>query len=255
MKKFIVVTTQIDCPNRCDICPQKEFLAQYKGKKAFDFDSFCAIIDKIPLDVSIHFSGMSEPFINPLCSIMIDYAKKYHHVQVFTTMVGLKDVVCLTNLERLVVHLPDKNHHFSHPITKEYFSKLELIKNIPNVEFMTMDKDNKTVDELRHINISTEFEYDSRCGLNFPSKRILPHFICSKSPDYMGWTLFPNGDVYLCVNDWLLKHHLGNLFNQTYDEVLNSNNRKYIMTINKQFGTIQNKTICSSCFYAKRSQF
>ena len=73
--KMIEITTVIGCSLNCRYCPQtvlKE--AYFHGESTFsgkrrpatmDLVSYEYLLDKIPTDYDIHFSGMSEAWINP----------------------------------------------------------------------------------------------------------------------------------------------------------------------------------------------
>ena len=66
-----------------------------------------------PKDISIIFSGFTEPYLNPECSKMIEYASDCGYtIQVFSTLVGMTledvDILNKVKLFRLTIHLPDK---------------------------------------------------------------------------------------------------------------------------------------------------
>ncbi len=45
-------------------------------------------------------------------------------------------------------------------------------------------------------------------------------FYCSRAADLNHTVLLPNGDIVLCCMDYGLKHVLGNLLRQSYDEIM-----------------------------------
>jgi hypothetical protein len=60
------------------------------------FDTFKQCLDKIPLHIHIHFSGMSEPWLNPECTRMLLYAhEKGYEMAVYATAVGVRELVIL----------------------------------------------------------------------------------------------------------------------------------------------------------------
>ena len=69
---------------------------------------------------------------------------------------------------------------------------------------------------------------------------------CKSSPFYDRNVLMPNGDVVLCCMDYNLKHVIGNLLTQTYDEVMNGKPLQDIIEINED-PKFDKCSICKSC--------
>ena len=57
--------------------------------------------------------------------------------------------------------------------------------------------------------------------------------------------LLPNGEVVLCCMDFGLRHVLGNLQNNTYEEIINSDTRRKILE-GMAKGDVRN-TLCRNC--------
>jgi len=56
-------------------CPQLKFRQGYgSNPNLLSFENFRIVIDKLPTEVGIDFSGLSEPFLNPKALEMIEYA-------------------------------------------------------------------------------------------------------------------------------------------------------------------------------------
>ena len=73
----IQITTKIGCSNACVYCPQDRFVAAYKERSStlsMSLETFAACIDKIPAGVGIIFAGMCEPWLNPACTKMVQFA-------------------------------------------------------------------------------------------------------------------------------------------------------------------------------------
>lgn len=71
------ITTRIGCSINCKFCPQKLLIDNYTSVKRdimMSFETFKRCIDKLPASVEIHFTGMSEPWGNPECTKMVEYA-------------------------------------------------------------------------------------------------------------------------------------------------------------------------------------
>ena len=150
------ITTNIPekgCPINCVFCPQKVLQNAYKGERMLSLDGFKKIIDKVPKDVTIIFSGFSEPWVNKFTTDMVLYAKeKGHSVAIFTTGIGMTktDVDKLKDIRYslgapnpligtnglpmqnggFILHLPDNEGYSKHSITKRYIELLKYIKSI-----------------------------------------------------------------------------------------------------------------------------
>ena len=76
-QNFIEVTTHIGCPVNCSqYCPQEQLLKRYKGSRSFSMDDFKLALKTVKESKGICFSGFCEPFTNPNCIEMIEYANK-----------------------------------------------------------------------------------------------------------------------------------------------------------------------------------
>ena len=229
MSGRLEITTHIGCPMNCDDCPQALLKAKYKGRKTLDLEDYKRAIDKVPDDVRIDFSGMCEPFANKDCAEMILYAyEKGHPIALYTTLQGatkedyekLKDV----QYEVVTIHLPDAEKRSTFRITDEY---LELLSKWRCDNYSC----HGTIDAAvrRYINQGRNlitFMHD-RAG----NVECRPHtsidanrkMLCITSIRSLNHNvLLPNGTVLMCCMDYGMTAVFGNLFKQTYEEVLNS---------------------------------
>ncbi|MGA2573721.1 MAG: SPASM domain-containing protein [Candidatus Methanomethylicaceae archaeon] len=234
------ITTIIGCPIRCDkYCPQAEFLEAYKGnEKIMSFENFTKIIRNISKDVVICFSGASEPFLNPQCVDMVEYAYSVgYQVSLFTTLVGLNqnDIQRLSKLSfySINLHLPDSNNVSKIPITQEY--KDVLADALTKLEVTTL------------VTMNKNFPNNQRAGLRSEKKWSWKQPVtCERLDGSSGFIVLPNGDTYLCCMDFSLKHKVGNLLFQTYDEIVSSKEYKKIKRGAYLFGDV----ICKQCTLA-----
>lgn len=222
------ITTHIGCPIDCLDCPQALLRSRYKGKKDMDLDDFKAAIDKVPAGTRIDFSGMCEPFANRSCTDMILYAaEKGFPLALYTTLQGstMEDYERLRHIafEICVIHLPDREGRSHFNITEEYLDVLgawncnayslhgqideRVIHYIRQRPFITYMHDRAgNVKERPHVNLSTNTRLSCTT-----SGRDMNHNV-----------LLPDGTVITCCMDYGMTGVFGNLFTQTYDEVLNS---------------------------------
>lgn len=223
------ITTHIGCPMDCTDCPQALLKSLYKGRKTLRLDDYKKAIDKVHPGTRIDFSGMCEPFVNKHCTDMILYAaEKGFPLALYTTLQGatlndldrLKDV----RFEVVTIHLPDRNGRSRFNITQEYKELLtkwpcnnyschgdidwDVMPYIPGgrnlITFMHDRAGN--VECRQHIKMETHQKI--WC---VTSGREMDHNV-----------LLPNGDVLMCCMDYGMTGVFGNLFTQSYDEVLHS---------------------------------
>ena len=246
----IEITTMVGCKNRCNFCPQATIISKYKQNGGvplvpMDYSIYKLCIDKLPIKTHIFFSGMCEAFLNPKCSDMIEYAyKKGFPVSVYTTLVGMKvgDVERLKKIQfphgehGFIVHLPSTGNVEHIKIDDLY---LEVISKIYE---STIPAHYHYHGQSLHPDIKKFFQYKIATIQHFPAhsragnqslgllKRRRGKIGCLKVKLYgsYGHILLPNGTVSLCCQDYSLKHILGNLKYQTFEEILNCEEIKKI---------------------------
>jgi FkbM family methyltransferase len=250
-------TTSIDVHNGCVVdcafCPQRTLQKAYKGEKFLSFDNFKMVVDKIPEEIRITFAGFTEPWLNPKCTDMLLYAhEKNHPISVFTTGIGMN----VEDVERIlhvpyagnpnggfVLHLPDQERKAKHPVNERYIKVIEKFgevhSQIQNFTLMCMGNVHESV---RHVfPEAPTYQMWSRAG-NLLGESILKPELLNLKDEYKSVyhgkhqmtcgcleklyhnVMLPNGDVSLCCMDYGLKHILGNLFEQDYEEVIPEDN-------------------------------
>lgn len=237
------------CVVDCAFCPQRTLEKIYKGERILSLEGFKTIIDKIPSQVRITFAGFVEPWMNRNCTDMVLYAhEKGHPISLFTTAVGMsiEDVERIKHIKfapnpngGFVLHLPDAPRLARHPITKGFLKTMEHIysvhKEIHNFQVMSMGPPHESVRHLFPNPIIGEMW--SRAGNLLGEAMLKPSLInlkdsfkavyhgekamtCNCPEKVYHNVLLPNGDVSLCCMDYGLEHILGNLYTQSYEEVL-----------------------------------
>jgi len=226
------ITSVIGCKIRCTYCPQEKLMRTYAKRSniyKMTLDTFKSCLDKIPLNVHIHFSGMAEPWLNPECTKMVLYAHQQgYEVSVYTTTVGMltSDVKNIESIpfRNFNVHLADKEGYSKIEIDDNYLETVDAIlkSNIQNREYMTMGKLHPKVQQLTKKRISRT-RMLSRAG-NLEGKAYPPIPPRSKGPIrcrsagnlFNHNVLLPNGDVLICCMDYGMQHILGNLISSNY---------------------------------------
>jgi hypothetical protein len=258
--KSLEITTRIGCPVHCVYCPQDKFVKEYYKRSdvsPLSFDTFKKCIDKVPLDVNIHFSGFTEPWLNQDCTKLLLYAfERGHGISVFTVGVGMqvKDVNLIRHIpfKNFIFHLPDKkNMHIQ--IDANYLAVLEelVAANISNLCFWLFSKDfnlipeqvaqllNKykvPIDKHRLTNRARNVEVQDAVS----RQRFEDGIYCYRLKRNI---LLPNGDVLLCCNDWGMKHVIGNLLVMDYQDLFNSSEYRLILN------SLQDNSIDILCRY------
>lgn len=248
----IEITTKIGCENLCSYCPQAVLYQAYPdgADKLMTMATFKTCLDKIPLDVDIHFSGFCEPFMNPNCIDMIQLAfNRGHRVIVYTTLIGASDADLATlpptgSRFEMNIHVinPDVMRLRNSSIG-EWFDKLAWL-NKCGVDYLLImvgenDGMRKRLEERNIRNI-----YDQ--PLIARSTKPTNHkgvFRCYDERHNQG-VLLPNGDVALCCEDYGLKHIKGNLLTGKYNDLFTS--REYRKIIEAMLGRESN-VICKDC--------
>jgi hypothetical protein len=254
------ITTNIaekGCVVDCAFCPQitlVENTKNYQGDRLLKLENFKKVIDKLPKDIRITFAGFTEPWLHSKATEMVEYAyAQGHPIAVFTTGVGMKpdDVYRLAKLKYaqgpnsgLVLHLPDQERIAKHPVNNTYISVVKAFKEIaPTVDnFYTMCMSDQVHEKVREFFPQAHVpEFWSRAGNLLNEITIKPDLIkvadrvksiyhgeeqltCNQPEDLYHNVLLPNGDVSLCCQDYSLKHIIGNLFDQEYDDILPKTN-------------------------------
>jgi FkbM family methyltransferase len=247
------ITTSIPpkgCVVDCAFCPQRLLMQKYDSVKTLTYENFVKVIDKLPKQIRITFSGFTEPFLNKKTSDMILYAhSKGHKISVFTTGVGLtiEDIKKIKHIDfdngpnsGFCLHLPDEERIAKHPITPKYIETIEYIKSIENEikGFYVMSMGNEIHNSVRHIYPTAHVPtFWSRAGNLLGEAIIKPelekikdrfnhmehgdkNMTCNCIETLYHNVLLPDGRVSLCCMDYGLEQILGNLFEQEYDDII-----------------------------------
>jgi FkbM family methyltransferase len=237
------------CVVDCAFCPQRTLVNIYDGDRVMSFDSFKKIVDKLPKEIRVTFSGFVEPWLNKRCTDMLIYAHEQGHpVSLFTTGIGMtvEDVDRLKNIPfaegpngGFCLHLPDQERIAKHPMSKKYMKVLERIKEVQNeIQGFYLMSMGEVLDDVKHLFPTAHTpEMWSRAG-NLLGEAILKPELdkikdrfkhmdhgnkkktCGCAEDLYHNVVLPNGDVSLCCMDYGLKEIIGNLYTDDYDDIL-----------------------------------
>ena len=265
------LTTMIGCPLMCTFCPQDNLRENYGEKtKYMQPMDLMMVLTKLPKNTRIDFSGMSEPWANPEATMMLEMALYMgFKVAIYTTLYGMTDPKrvkkALENhpnqVEVVMLHLPDANGNMKGwKYSEEWLENLKVISHLKlpcGVGAMTMDGSGLVAPELQSIvgRLAGWQGHTRADSLNLEqikgqSISLTPRnefaLTCRSTPFYDRNVLLPNGDVVLCCMDYDLKHIIGNLLKQTYEEIFQSKPLLDLIAMNEK-PEFDKCSICKSC--------
>lgn len=263
MRRWLEITTVMGCRNLCDYCPQFVLLNSYKGQpRMLSMDVFRKCIDRVPIDVEIHFSGYAEPWLNSNCTEMLLYAfARGHRIAVYTTLVGMKsgDVALIERIPFItfLVHLPDADGLMKVRVDDNYLERLLQIDSIglSGLTYRTIGRQHPAITRLIGPQTEELLNGDfvhSRAGnveasvVSRPNPLVGP-IRCAKDRMTKN-VLLPNGDVTLCCMDYGLRHVLGNLLENEYVTLHRSAEFRYVLS---SLSTNNVEILCRRCEWAE----
>ena len=227
-------------------------------------DTFLRCVSNVPNGFRFHFSGFSEPWLNPnatrFMKILGSMGKEMH---IYTTLIGtsmddVREICNSTHITKLCIHTPDTDGHMRASVDDHYLERLgHIIDNIdrkkvslrvvcygsthPIVQKICQDKGVYTkfrqFSPLNSRASNVEFEHVKKVDRKSGS------LICRKNSDLKQNVLVPNGDLYLCCCDYGLKHKLGNLARQSYQEIYSDG----VVEMLNEMKKVDSDILCRTC--------
>ena len=260
----------------CNYCPQDNLRDGY-GKvddKYMSLDTFKRALDGIDVSVRIDFSGMAEAWVNPEASKMLEYAlQRGHRVAIYTTLYNWsrEDVDAVAELmtsytdqfEVFSIHYPDNLGNMKGwKYSEDWEYALRVMQSVCQLtgiktEGMTMSGEGEVHPALAHLGIrlwnwrghdragSLDLGQVKEQAVQIAPKHSIP-IRCGKTPRYDQNVVLPNGDVVLCCMDYDRKHILGNLCNNTMEEIRRQEPFKNLLMENAR-GEFSTNSLCRTC--------
>lgn len=252
MSANMEISTVVGCKMGCNYCPQKTHTENYSGAKRMSFDTFMTCIKKIPKEVDIVFAGMSEPFLNDDCLLMMALSfERGHRVSLFTTCYGMKlsdvEVMKHWSFNHLCIHLPDSGGLMSLKVTSEYLEILKACLPLSN-NLMCIGTLHSEVEKITgKIEDGNKGLY-SRAG-NIEAlaiERKNGKLYCSATgKDAIDHNvMLPNGEIVLCCMDYSQQHVIGNLLTDSYEALFTS--EEYLKVV-KGLEDENSDILCRTC--------
>lgn len=223
--KRIEVTTLIGCPIGCNSCPQDILCERYDSPYTMlSLDVFKEMLKTVPEDYMICFAGYAEPFLNPRCADMILYAHdKGHRVGLYTCLEGMTmsdwDRIKHIPFYPLVLHLPTPEGGERINVTENYLKLMDAMK--PHNYSVHGTLSDVLKKHMYNAYIQGPDQIHDRAGLLEDAARKVERkgsIFCIT--DMMHPVLVPNGDLYVCCQDFGLEHKVGNLLETPFPEIM-----------------------------------
>jgi radical SAM protein with 4Fe4S-binding SPASM domain len=238
--KEINLSTIVGCPVGCSYCPQKVLLTAYRRNvRLLTFENLKILLKNIDRGIIINFAGVGENFFNPEFVDMVIYTyNDGRRIGLYSTMQGIDK----EKADRLVNSKIKFETVFFHRYTGKDFNK--RLFNYGEARFTNEIEITHRYGDLPDIT--------SRAGnLETPNpvfktgRLKCNHF--DKDLVFYENTMLPNGDLYMCCEDFGLKHKIGNLYEHDYEsDVFNIERSKLQELQNMAVSDI----ICRRCEYA-----
>lgn len=269
----VEITTVIGCRINCKYCPQKLLLANYfrddpNREAVMSMDTFMTCLGHLPPKCHIMFCGMAEPFLNPKCADMIYQTyKSGRGIELYTTLVGtsaeeIKKIWDIP-MNYVNIHAADMNGYADIPVTKEYFELFEKVidhrrsdgkafvntcnaqgEEHPRIKEICAGKvDISTILHDRAGNLDGDMLIRKR-----NDEGALSCTLCGQDLNHN--VLLPDGTLLLCCMDYGMKHVLGNLKTETYEEIMRG--EKIAKIREGLMGNTDIEILCRSCSNAAR---
>jgi len=269
------LTTMIGCPLMCNYCPQDNLRDGYGDDvKYMTLETFSQALDSALPNTRIDFSGMAEPWVNPDCTSMFEMAlKRGFRVAVYTTLYNWDRATTDRVAELMVqyadqfdtfsVHYPDANGNMrGWKYTEDWEYALHVVQGVCHhtgikSEGMTMSDQGEVHEDLQHLGIRLwNWVGHDRAG-SLPVEQVKEQQIqiaprhakpikCGKTSTYDQNVLLPNGDVVLCCMDYDRKHILGNIKENTIEEIRQGIEFRSILLENART-EFSNNSLCRTC--------
>ena len=201
------------CPVRClKYCPQELIAKRYQGVRMLPLEAHNRYVDQMPASQCVSYCGFGEPFLNPHCIDMIEYAhQKDHPIEICSTLVGMTEGharrLIKIPIAHFLLHHPDYYHNAKIPLTPEYWRVKEIIET--------------GIEHLRDIRMSgcfTTVHVEDMARHPEKMHRYKNRRMCDFMKN-LNYVLMPNGDIFYCCMTRGLSNRVGNLEVEFFQEL------------------------------------
>ncbi|WP_276948192.1 SPASM domain-containing protein [Acetatifactor muris] len=266
----IEVTTVIGCKVGCRFCPQKLLTGNYfkenpDRERIMTIDTYQKCLDHIPKKCNILFCGMAEPFLNPNCIDMLKMTvASGRKVDLYTTLVGLDknrmEELLSVPVGWVTLHVADSMGYAKIPLTDDYYDMVKILlesKKKDGTPYINLCNAQTTPDS--GILELCKGKYEILTDMNDRAEQLEDRRLVSSSRrqekiacGYSGTTLnrnvlLPDGTLILCMQDYGMRHVIGNLLEESFEEIMRG---EQIELVRKALMEPYSDVLCRSCSYA-----
>lgn len=272
---IIEITSIMGCKVNCKYCPQNVLINKYyeqnsNRQRIMTCKDFKTILEHTPNSCGIMFAGMSEIFLNEKGLDFIQMAcNQGRDVTLFTTLVGasLDDIKKLVRLpiRHTTLHVADRLGYTQIPLTEEYYQKIGMVlaatkdDGSPFIDFINAqgEPDERILEiskDKYEIGISLHDRAGNvgKDGVQRREKYIdkAKKIYCNCYGKLMNTNvILPDGTLLLCSQDYGMQHVLGNLYMDTYEDILNGKTMQQIYDAANGIGELD--LLCRKCIAAR----
>jgi organic radical activating enzyme len=246
--RSVEFNVRIGCPIRCGYCPQHKVINSGYEIKTLTLEVLSKVLTNASnnkAQLHVVFSGHSEPMSVPNWLELLEHAHSLSYVSkivMFSTGYKLDDTAIyrLSSLNKLNVvwHIGKKD--LMPGLDESFVSKIPLVKELmPSSKFVCVGLEDD-FDELRQIvkSVGAELTFDkviNRAGnlevvtrCDDVAKHVIPlGFVrkhstavtCRYMNEFKRPVVMPDGTTLACPNDYGSDLVIGNLYNQTWEEL------------------------------------
>lgn len=268
------VNPVLGCSISCKFCPQKLITGRYyehnhARERIMKIEDFKLFLDRIPEECIINFAGMVEPFLHPQCINLIKMAcNSGRKVFLYTTLEGADDAdieeLLQLPIQYVCLHVADAKGYAHITTSEEYYVRVQKVLNAVKSDgtsfvqcVSAQAKPVERIEEMCKGRYEVLVSLQDRCGqlegdeLAKRDKAIVDEEIeCAFcGPELNSHVVLPDGTMLLCNMDYGLNHVIGNLKENTYDEIHNGTEMRRIRKA--MMGDTDIELLCRKCVCAK----
>lgn len=267
------ITTVVGCSINCKYCPQKVLLNRYYLNNSdrtnrLSLNDFRTCLKNTPDNCDFMFAGMSEPFLNPDCTEMLELAcEAGRNVSLYTTLEGASnediDKILDMPLSFVGLHVADVDNNAKIHVSEAYFANVKRLINATKLDGDNFVNDISAqarplprIEEMCRGKYEVLISLQDRAGnlvggeLAGRDKVLTNEKItcCFSGPKLNNHVVLPDGTLLLCNMDYGMQHVLGNLFTNSFDAIREENEMHRVFCgIN---GDQSINLLCRKCLFA-----
>lgn len=261
MYKKVYLEITNNCNLNCDFCTKNK-----RKSKFMNFNEFTFILERIkPYTNYLYFHVLGEPLMHPNINEFIDYASKNFKVNITTNGYLINRIKDNKNIRQLNISLHSYNESYqvsldeylnnifdAIDILKEYtYISLRIWNNSPLTKILVAKINNKYQSKIDYQNIQNNTTIANNIFISthdhftWPNDAIkkVEYGTCYALRDHIG--ILVDGTVIPCCLDADGVINLGNIFNESLEDIINS--KRYQNMYNNFKNNKRCEELCQKC--------